>query len=163
MLNDDKSTLTLLVQNSHNVFCYFYVSPMTIKNFEDRYGENSWKNSKPMIKVFEVVNGEAREIRTIYIDNLANNWFINLNEDGIDIFVKLGRMLPNDNFVAFAVSNTVTTPRSQQSNDRAVYYVDVSQNFIKKEHNLPTSEDSRNDSNIHKEPKPYPFLEEKKN
>lgn len=163
MINDDKSILTLLVQNAYRVYCYFNISAMTIKEFEDMHGENSWKNSKPVIKVYEVICGEAKEIKTIYIDNLANNWFINLERDGMDIFVKLGRMLPNDNFAAFAVSNTVTTPRNTQSNDRAVYYVDVSQHFVAEEHDLPTSADSKEDLNIHKEPKPYPFVEEKKN
>lgn len=162
MLNDNSSILTLLVQNPYTVFCYFNVSPIIVKEFEDRYGENFWKNSKPVLKVYQVVNGDAIEIKTIYIDSLANNWFINLKDEGIDVFVKLGRMLPDDKFAAFAVSNTVSTPNDNQSKDNNVYYVDVSQDFEGEINNLPVSKEGKNVISGHKEPKPYPFLDEKK-
>ena len=143
MLNDDSSILTLLVQNPYTVFCYFNVTPMMIKEFEDIYGENSWKNSKPVLKVYEVINGDAIEIKQIYVDALANNWFINLDKDGIDVFVKLGRMLPNGKFVTFSVSNLVTTPKDYQSCDDNVYYVDVSQSFEDQSNDTFLSEDEK--------------------
>ncbi len=129
MLNDENSILTLLVQNPYKVFCYFNVSPMMIKEFEDINGENSWKNSKPQLKVYEVINGDAIEKETIYVDPLANNWFIDLKKDGIDVFVKFGRVLENGKFVEFLVSNVVTTPKNYQSQDSNLYYIDVSENF----------------------------------
>ncbi|MDP4144290.1 MAG: DUF4912 domain-containing protein [Bacillota bacterium] len=163
MLNDDKSILVLMVQNSHNVFCYFNVSAMTKKEFQDRYGENSWRNSKPVLKVYSVENGNAKEIKTIFIDNFANNWYIKLDRDDLDVFVKLGRMLPDNTFAAFAISNTVTTPRAHQSGDTAVYFVDVSQNFGDWDNKLPVLTSDDNNEAIHKEMKPYPFMELKKN
>lgn len=162
MIDEDKSSIVLLVQNANNVFCYFNVSAVEIKEFQDRYGENSWKNSKPVIKVYEVVNGIASEVKTIYINAFADNWFIHLDKDDMDVFVKLGRMLADDTFVAFAVSNTVTTPRSSQSGDSAVYYVDVSENFLAPNNNLPTCSEGSNEKSTHKEPKPYPFIDGKK-
>ncbi|MFL0250796.1 DUF4912 domain-containing protein [Clostridium neuense] len=162
MIDEDKSSIVLLVQNSHRVFCYFSVSAVEIKGFQDRYGENSWKNSKPVLKVYEVINGIVSEIKTIYIDAFANNWFINLEKDDIDVFVKLGRVLVDDTFVALAVSNTVTTPRDKQSGDSAVYYVDISEDFIAPSNNLPTCGVNKNENCMHKEPKPYPFVDGKK-
>lgn len=163
MICDNKFALALLVQNAHRVFCYFSISPLMIKDFEDKNGENSWKNSKPILKVLQINNGSANEIQTIFLDAVANNWFIDLDKTGIDVFVKLGRMLPDDVFVPTAVSNTVTTPRSGQSNDLAVYYVDISENQGSHEiDKLPTTNDGIESVNIHKEPKPYPFMEQKK-
>lgn len=162
MLVNEKSELILMVQNVSKVFCYFNISPMIVKEFEDRYGENSWKNSKPAIKVYYVENGIAKEIKTIFIDAFANNWYIDMDRDDTDVFVKLGRMLPDNTFIAFAVSNTVTTPRGCESGDTSVYFVDISQNF-NSEAALPTREDYENEKNNHREPKPYPFMNIKKN
>jgi hypothetical protein len=163
MLNDDKSILTLLVQNSYTVFCYFNISPLMIKSFEDKNGEGSWKNSKPILKVFEINNGIPNEIKTIYLDAFANNWFVNLDKCGIDVFVKLGRVLADDTIVYLSVSNTVTTPRDNQSNDSAVYYVDTSEQLFNEKDKLPVVGNVDESVNIHKEPKPYPFMEQKKN
>lgn len=162
MIDEDKSSIVLLVQNARNVFCYFSVSAVEIKEFQDRYGENSWKNSKPVIKVYEVVNGIASEVKMIYIDAFADNWFIHLDKDDMDVFLKLGRVLADDTFAAVAVSNTVTTPRDSQSGDSAVYYVDISENSLAPDNNLPTCNGESNGSHIHKEPKPYPFIDGKK-
>ncbi len=162
MISDNKFSLALLVQNAYRVFCYFSISPLMIKDFEDMNGEDSWRNSKPVLKVFEIDNGIANEMKVIFLDVFANNWFINLDKTGIDVFVKLGRILPDDTFVPLALSNTVTTPRSDQSNDLSVYYVDVSQEAYNEIQQLPTTNYGDEVLNIHKEPKPYPFMEQKK-
>lgn len=162
MISDNKFAIALLVQNAHKVFCYFSISPLMIKDFEDQNGQDSWKNSKPILKVFEIDNGNANEVKVVYLDAFANNWFINLDKSGIDVFVKLGRILPDDTFIPVALSNTVTTPRSEQSNDLSVYYLDVSQQDSTEIDKLPTTKHSHEPSNIHREPKPYPFMEQKK-
>ncbi|MCT8978142.1 DUF4912 domain-containing protein [Clostridium sp. CX1] len=164
MLVNEKSKLILMVQSAKKVFCYFNVSPMTVKEFEDRYGENSWKNSKPVLKVYSVENGIPREIKTIFIDAFANNWYIDMDKGDLDIFIKMGRVLPDNTFAAFAVSNTVTTPRDLESADTSVYFVDLSQKVnFNSEVALPRYEEDKIDHIEHKEPKPYPFSNIKKN
>lgn len=163
MSNGDSSRLVLLVQNSHTVYCYFSISPITIKDFEDRYGENVWKNSKPVIKVYSIQSGSAEEVKTVYIDAFADNWFINLDKDDMNVFIKLGRILPDDTFAAIALSNTVTTPRSHQSNDTTVSFIDVSQYFTGTPDNvMPTYKEEDGCEANRKEPKPYPFKKVKK-
>lgn len=164
MLVNEKSNLILMVQSSRKIFCYFNISPMVVKEFKDRYGENSWENSKPILKVYSVKNGIAIEIKTIFIDAFANNWYIDMDSDDMDVFIKLGRVLPDNTFVAFAVSNTVTTPRDHQSGDSSVYFVDISKNYIlNSDVDLPKCDECQSDISDHKEPKPYPFMNKKKN
>ncbi|WP_010235841.1 DUF4912 domain-containing protein, partial [Clostridium arbusti] len=153
MLNDDKFALTLLVQNSNTIFCYFNISPVIIKIFQDRYGEDFWKNSKPVLKVYNTTSSDLREIKTVYLDALADNWFITLDESGIDVFVKLGRILPNNEFVPIFISNTVTTPRNNQSNNSNTYYIDISENFKTKEENKKLSNREITNTNDSKEQK----------
>ena len=163
MLNNDRSKMVLLVQNSHNVFCYFNVSNVTVEEFKVKFGESFWKNSKPVLKVYVIENGNAKEEKSIFIDECANNWYIRLERDAVDVFVKLGRVLPDDSFVAIEVSNTVTTPRANQSGDNNVYYVDVSQNDnYLPENALPTYSGNCEKTNDHNEPKPNPFKDSKK-
>jgi len=127
---DEKTSLVLMVQNSHRIFCYYNISSMTVKEFEDRYGEALWKNSKPVIKVYSVENGIANNIKTIFIDPFADSWYIDIEKDDMDLFVKLGRIISGNKFVAFAVSNTVTTPRDSKSLDSSLCFLDVSQSYI---------------------------------
>lgn len=158
---NDKSSLVLLVQNAHTIFCYYTISPVTVKQFEDANGINSWRFSKPVFKVYEVQNGVPIELKTIFIDAMANNWYINLEKGGIDVFIKLGRVLPDDSFIPLALSNTVTTPRDYESGDHALRYVDVSQGFInEKNSGLPNAKKDDKAESMHREPKPYPFSEE---
>lgn len=164
-MNENKnSSIVLMVQSAYRVFCYYDISPLMVKKFEDMYGEHMWRNSKPVLKIFQVEQGIAKEIETIYLDAFANNWYINLNKDDIDIFVKIGRMLPDDRFIAIAFSNTVTTPRDRQSGNRDVYYVDVSKQYEENsDTTLPTYNESNHSKINRNEPKPYPFMVEKKN
>lgn len=126
MVVESKTKIVLLVQNSHKIFCYFSYSPFSKKEFEDRYGEGSWSNSKSVIKLCSVEGGIPREIKTIGIDNFANNWYIDLDRDDQDLFVKLGKVLSNGEFIAIAISNTITTPRAHVSGDTTIKYVDLS-------------------------------------
>ena len=128
MIVNEKSSLILMVQSSRKLFCYFNISPMDVKEFKETYGENSWKDSKPAIKVCLVENGVAKEIKTILIDVFADNWYIDMERDDVDVFVELGRLLLDNTFYVFAVSNTITTPREHESADTGVYFVDISNN-----------------------------------
>lgn len=163
MAENEKTNIVLMVQSTSMVFCYFNISPIIIKEFEDRYGQASWKNSKLVIKVYCVESGIAKEMKTIFIDDCINSCYINIDRGDKDIFIKLGRVLPDNTFNAFAVSNTVTTPRSCESENTSVYFIDVSQNVnINSKSNLPTFEEYASKLGIHKEPKPYPFMNDKK-
>lgn len=126
-MENDKSSIVLMVQGIGKIFCYYTISPITVKKFEDLYGENSWNSSKPILKVYCLDNGLTKEMKTIYLDPFASNWYIDVNRDDTDVFVKLGRMLPNNKFELIATSNTVTTPRGHQSQDNQVYYIDTSE------------------------------------
>lgn len=106
-----KTFLYLLVQNPYTIFCYFNIESSIVKGFQEKYGFNSWDSSKPILKVYSIENGEAKEIKTIFLDLKADNWYINLDRDNLNLFVKLGRLLPDDSFASIRVSNTVATGR----------------------------------------------------
>lgn len=126
MMANEKTSLVLMVQSSRRIFCYFNISPSTIKEFKEKYGENLWESSRPALKVYLVEEGIAKDIKTILIDDVADNWYIDMEQDDVDIFVELGRVLEGNTFVLFAISNTITTPRDHGAEDNSVYFVDIS-------------------------------------
>ncbi|KYH30244.1 MULTISPECIES: DUF4912 domain-containing protein [Clostridium] len=130
MTQYEKSNIVLMVQSAHVVFCYYNISPMTIKEFEDIYGQDSWRNSKPILKVYEVKDGITKEIETIHLDSFADNWYINLKESNLNVFVKLGRLLPTGKLVFIAASNNVTTPRDTESENIEVHYINIRGNRL---------------------------------
>lgn len=126
MVAEGKTKIVLLVQNARRLFCYFNCSPLSIKEFEDRYGEGTWGNSRSALKLCSIDSGVPKEIKTIEIDNFADNWYIDLCGDSQDVFLKLGKILNNGEFVVIAFSNIVKTPREYVSGDTTLNYIDVS-------------------------------------
>lgn len=132
MLNHNQAKIFLLVQNSHRIFCYFNFTPLIIKKFNDKHGEDAWGNSKPALKVYRKEGFHETEIKTVIIDMFTDNWYIDLENSAEDLFVKFGRVLYNDYFVPVLISNIVTTPRSYVDGDTSVYFIDVSKTHNKK-------------------------------
>lgn len=151
MVENEKSSIVLMVQGTYRLFCYFNISPRTIKEFEDIYGEDSWKSSKFIIKVYSVEDSMSKELKSISIDNLTNGCYIDMDRGDQDVFVELKRKLPDDNFEILAVSNTVNTPRNYKSADTGLYFVNVSESS---QSILSTANNIANN----RETKPYPFM-----
>lgn len=130
LTHDEKTYLVLMVQSSHRVFCYYNISSMTVRKFEDRYGEALWINSKSAIKVYSIENGVAVNINTIFIDPFADNWYIDIQKDNMDVFIKVGKFISSDKFIELAVSNIVTTPRDSRPFDNSPCFLNVSERYI---------------------------------
>lgn len=124
-MQGDRSQVVLMVQSAYIVFCYYTISPITIKEFEDIYGEGSWRESKPGLKVLKVTESRTEELETIFLDPFADNWYINLKEDSIRVIVRLGRILEDKRFITIAESNEVITPREVQAVDEEVVYINI--------------------------------------
>ncbi|MBV7275438.1 DUF4912 domain-containing protein [Clostridiaceae bacterium UIB06] len=155
MVENEKSTIVLIVQGTYRLFCYFNISPRTAKEFDDIYGESSWKSSKFIIKVYSVENGTSKELKSISIENLTNGCYIDMDRGDQDVFVELKRKLDDNKFETIAVSNTVNTPRNYESADTGLYFVNVSESF---QSNLSTANNIDNNRGT----KPYPFMNKEK-
>lgn len=134
MYFSEKSSVVLLVQGPKKIFSYYDIPQTTIKEFENSYGQNSWNKSEIILKIYKVEDGIPNQIKTIHPDLLLCNCYIELQEDDIDVFVKLVKVLPEDKFIDLAVSKIVTTLSEKQSFFKDVYYVDVSKNNFHKLH-----------------------------
>lgn len=102
--------IVLMPQSYKVIFCYYGIDEITINKFKRIYGEDFFKNSKPILKVYEVKDETHEEIQTVYLDDFADNWYINVNKANIFVYVKLGRVTTKNEFISIATSNTIATP-----------------------------------------------------
>lgn len=116
--------ITLMVQSAHTLFCYFNVNT----HKKDKVKPDS--NFKLFLKVYSIENGIEKEIKAIEIKDNADNWYINLERDDMDVFVKLVEKNSDNTFHTIGISNVVTTPRKYPSSDRNVYYLNISNKSI---------------------------------
>ncbi|WP_461205521.1 DUF4912 domain-containing protein [Clostridium sp. DL1XJH146] len=126
----DKISIVLMVQGTFDLFCYFSVSPDAIYGFEVKYGVGSWNGSQPILKVKKMVDGKDIEIKSKEINKFDTSSFIKLEEDNIDVFVEYGRKLFGHDYVALASSNMVSTPRSSNSKEDLIYFVELENNQV---------------------------------
>lgn len=155
IVENEKASIVLIVQGTYRLFCYFDIPPRSIKEFEDKYGEDSWKNSKSILKVYSVEDQTTKKLKEIYINNHVNSCYIDMDKGDQDVFVELEKIIANDNVEVIAVSNTVSTPRNYESTNTGVYFVNVS------ESSRPILS-SMNNIDKHREAKPYPFMNREK-
>ncbi|QAT39393.1 DUF4912 domain-containing protein [Clostridium sp. JN-9] len=117
MYMEDK--ITLMVQSAHTLFCYFNANT----HKKDKVMPGS--NFNLFLKVYSVENGIEKEIKTIEIKDNADNWYINLDLDDMDVFVRLLEKNSDNTYHTIGISNVVTTPRNYPSSDRNVYYLNI--------------------------------------
>jgi hypothetical protein len=125
MIENETSYIALLIQSTNRIFCYFYLSAITINEFDKLYGNNAWISSTPVLKLFFIENGISKLQETITLDPLANNWYINLTGEDKDVCVEYGRSLSTHMYYPLVVSNIITTPRNHQANDVRKYFINA--------------------------------------
>lgn len=121
----NESFVVLMMQRPYTAFCYYNISNKDIQAIKKKYGKNSWEESKPVLKVYEVKDEEEKQIEYINLDPFADNWYINLKNDDLKIKVKIGRVVNESEFIELATSNIINTPRAKQSQDLDVRYLDL--------------------------------------
>ncbi|KOA20180.1 hypothetical protein CLHOM_13790 [Clostridium homopropionicum DSM 5847] len=125
MYDDGNSSVSLLVQGSYTIYCYFNISSKDVYKIKELYGEESWKKSKSMIIVYEFTNEKEIKIYEEHIDPFADNWFITLNRCNIQVLVKLCRKFENGTILPIATSNKVTTLTNKESSNNKVKFIKV--------------------------------------
>lgn len=123
--DDGNSSISLLVQSSYIVYCYFNVSSKDIYKIKEMHGEESWAKSKPTIIAYEVIKEKEVKIYEEQIDPFADNWFIRLNKCNIEILVKLCRKLEDGTLITIAASNKVTSLIDRESSNNKVKFIKV--------------------------------------
>ena len=103
--------LVLMPRDPHKLFAYWEITSRLIENLRNQYGD-LWDQGKNILQIIQVETNLKKEIE---INAEADSWYIDDLEADQTYQAKIGRMLPDGSFVAFATSNVVRTPRNSLS------------------------------------------------
>ena len=131
----NETVVKILAQTPTMLFIYWDISDADRKAYIDKYGEDFFNSTKPVLKVTNRTMNYSFEID---INDFANSWYLHVNDADCDYAVELGRrpIYSNsniDNYIYVSTSNDMEMPNSHILFDklgRSVFFKNVKTNYI---------------------------------
>lgn len=130
----NQTIVKVLAQTPKTLFVYWDVSDEDRQNYVKQYGENFFNTTKPVLIIHNVTMNYTFEIE---INDFANCWYFNINDEKCEYVVELGRRpksneiaLPND-YLHVTSSNKIESPNGHvlfEKTQKTLYYRDVKTN-----------------------------------
>ena len=130
----NQTIVKVLAQTPKTLFVYWDVSDEDRKNYIKQYGENFFNTTKPVLIIHNVTMNYTFEIE---INDFANCWYFNINDEKCEYVVELGRRpkdnntsIPN-NYLYVTSSNKIESPNGHvlfEKAQKTLYYRDVKTN-----------------------------------
>ncbi|MFH1689531.1 MAG: DUF4912 domain-containing protein [Candidatus Eisenbacteria bacterium] len=103
----------LMVRDPYWLFAYWEFSPDLNDNLIARLGEETLRNSRLVLRVYDVTGTDADNplgYHDIDVAPGARDWYINVTHVESDYCIDIGLILPDGSFVVIARSNRVSLP-----------------------------------------------------
>lgn len=131
----NETTVKILAQTPTTLFIYWDISDNDRKSFAEKYGEDFFNNTKPVLVVTNRTMNYSFEID---INDYANCWYLHVNDANCDYSVELGRRpkymnMNIDNYIYVSTSNDMEMPNNHILFDRlgkTVFFRNVKNNFV---------------------------------
>ena len=131
----NETTVKILAQTPTTLFIYWDISDNDRKSFAEKYGEDFFNNTKPVLVVTNRTMNYSFEID---INDFANCWYLHVNDANCDYSVELGRRpkymnMNIDNYIYVSTSNDMEMPNNHILFDRlgkTVFFRNVKNNFV---------------------------------
>lgn len=139
----NQTVVKILYQTPTTLFIYWDISDADRANFVEKYGNNFFNNTKPVLVIH---NDTLHYSFEIDINDFANSWYLHVNDSNCKYTVELGRRPkpfinelhfdnPN-NYLYIAQSNEIESPNDHvlfSKNMDTVYFKDVKTNIVSAE------------------------------
>ena len=110
----NQTVVKVLAQTPKTLFVYWDISDKDRKSYVKQYGENFFENTRPVLIITNTTMNYSFEIE---INDFANCWYFNINDENCKYLVELGRRpkqntntyIPN-NYIYVTSSNTLESP-----------------------------------------------------
>ena len=115
----NQTIVKLLAQTPTNLFVYWDISDNDRKAYEERYGENFFETTRPVLIVHNDTKGYSFEVE---INDFANSWYLHVSDSKCDYRIELGRRpiykteRLTDDYIYVSTSNEIESP-----NDRILF------------------------------------------
>ena len=132
----NQTVVKILAQTPETLFVYWDISEDDRKKYMEKYGENFFSETKPVLIITNTTMGYTFEVE---INDFANSWYLHIKDAKCQYNIELGRrpisynaQLPND-YVYVASSNVIEMPNDRilfEEAQNMVYYKNVKTNEI---------------------------------
>ncbi len=130
----NQTIVKVLAQTPKTLFVYWDISDEDKKNYIKQYGKDFFNTTKPVLIIHNVTMNYSFEIE---INDFANCWYFNINDEKCEYVVELGRRsksinisIPN-NYLYVTSSNKIESPNGHvlfEKAQKTLYYRDVKTN-----------------------------------
>lgn len=109
----NQTLVKVLAQTPNTLFIYWEISDDDIANYKQKYGENFFETTKPVLIIHNTTLNYSFEVE---INDFANSWYLHIDNSKSDYNIELGRrpIQKNENikddYIYFTSSNTIETP-----------------------------------------------------
>ena len=130
----NQTIVKVLAQTPKTLFVYWDISDEDRKNYIKQYGEDFFNTTKPVLIIHNVTMNYTFEIE---INDFANCWYFNINDEKCEYVVELGRRPKNidisipNNYLHVTSSNKIESPNGHvlfEKAQKTLYYRDVKTN-----------------------------------
>ena len=130
----NQTIVKVLSQTPKTLFVYWDISDEDRENYIKQYGEDFFNMTKPVLIIHNVTMNYTFEIE---INDFANCWYFNINDEKCEYVVELGRKPKNNNtnipnnYLYITSSNKIESPNGHvlfEKAQRTLYYRDVKTN-----------------------------------
>lgn len=124
----NQTIIKILAQTPHAIFIYWDISDSDRSEMIQKYGENFFNETKPILLVHNQTQNYSFEIE---IDDFTNSWYLRTPTSNCIFNIELGRKpLPNnsmnletnDNLLHITSSNTIESPNDHILNTSNIIY-----------------------------------------
>lgn len=131
----NETVVKILAQTPTMLFIYWDISDEDRKSYAEKYGENFFNETKPVLIVTNKTMNYSFEVD---INDFANSWYLHVNDADCDYSVELGRrpIYNNaniDNYVYVTTSNDMEMPNNHILFDKlgkSVFFKNIKNDFV---------------------------------
>ena len=131
----NETVVKILAQTPTTLFIYWDIADTDRKNFTQKYGDDFFEKTKPVLVVYNKTMNYHFEVE---INDFANSWYLHVNDANCDYSVELGRrpyeaQSPIENYVYVTTSNDMEMPNNRILFDRlgkTVFFKNIKNNFV---------------------------------
>lgn len=129
----NQTIVKVLAQTPRTLFVYWDISDEDRNSYIKQFGENFFSNTKPVLIIHNTTMNYTFEIE---INDFANCWYFNINDEKCDYLVELGRrpktdnLIP-DNYLYITSSNKIESPNGHilfEKEQKTLYFRNVKTN-----------------------------------
>ena len=130
----NQTIVKVLAQTPKTLFVYWDISDSDRQSYIDRYGEKFFENTKPVLIIHNETMNYSFEIE---INDFANCWYFNINDEKCDYRVELGRRPRNaelhmdNDYIYITSSNGMESPNGHilfEKEQKTLFYRNVKTN-----------------------------------